>query len=435
MPALKPILIISYYWPPGSGPGVQRWLKFCKYLPEQGWQPIVLTVKNGSYPAYDNSLLNEVPNDVLVYRTNTIEPFEIYNLLRGKKGKSVEVGMGNIKDPKGGFAKLANYVRANFFIPDARMGWNSFAYAEAKKIIAKHKPEVIITTGPPHSTHLVGLKLKRDFQLPWIADFRDPWTEIFYNQFLNRTGKSILKDKKLEQQVLEKSNLLLAATPSIEKLYRNKASNIKVILNGYDSSDFSELTELLSPSFNISFFGNMLPNQNIDNVWLAINELKTEGKLPNHFNFRIIGNVADNIKESIFNNGIFELVTFLPFLPHKEAVKEMQKSNMLFLPIPIDKGNKLILTGKIFEYLATKRPILSVGPKDGDAAEVLTACDQLPMLDYKDLPGIKRIILDAIERQNTHMKLEVIGNEHYLTLSRRAQASLLSETIKYLQTN
>jgi hypothetical protein len=435
MPALKPILIISYYWPPGSGPGVQRWLKFCKYLPEHGWQPIVLTVKNGSYPAYDNSLLNEVPNEVLVYRTNTIEPFEIYNLLRGKKGKSVEVGMGNIKDPKGGFAKFANYVRANFFIPDARLGWNSFAYAEAKKIIAKHKPEVVITTGPPHSTHLVGLKLKRDFQLPWIADFRDPWTEIFYNQFLNRTDQSILKDKKLEQEVLEKSDLLLAATPSIEKLYGNKASNIKVILNGYDSSDYSELTELISPSFNISFFGNMLPNQNIDNVWLAINELKSAGKLPDHFIFRIIGNVADNIKESIFNTGISELVAFLPFLPHKEAVKEMQKSNMLFLPIPIDKGNKLILTGKIFEYLATKRPILSVGPKDGDAAEVLTACDQLPMLDYKDLPGIKRIILDAIERHNTYMKLEVIGNEHYLTLSRRAQASLLSKTIKSLQTN
>lgn len=409
---------------------MQRWLKFSKYLPEFGWQPIILTVKNGSFPSTDDTLLNDVDERVIVYRTKTIEPFEVYNLLRGKKGKSVEVGMGNIKDPKGMLAKAANYIRGNYFIPDARVGWNRYAVAKAKQIIKEHKPLAIITTGPPHSTHLIGLKLKEVFETPWIADFRDPWTEIFYNQFLNRTQSSKDKDLALESLVLKKSDLLIAATPTIKSIYKSRKENAHVVLNGYDQTDLPDSTpDKQNKIFTISFFGNMLPNQNLTTVWKALAELKKEKGNSDFIAFKIIGNSADNVKESISKYGLNDIVEFHPFVKHKEAVKGMFSSNMLYLPIPEDAGNKLILTGKIFEYLASQRPILSVGPANGDADLILKQANQQAMHDYNDLAGIKNTIETSLERFNRTKEYETVGNEFYKTLSRKEQTKKLSEIL------
>ncbi|NCG29740.1 MAG: hypothetical protein GWP27_04630 [Bacteroidetes bacterium] len=194
---MKKALILTYYWPPGSGPGVQRWLKFCKYLPEFGWDTKVITVNNGSYPSVDSSLENDIPEGLEIHKTKTIEPFAIYNALRGKKGKSVEVALASVKGKQSPFSKFANYVRSNYFIPDARVGWNTYSFPKAIELIKKDRPDVIITTGPPHSTHLVGQRLHKMFDIPWVADFRDPWTTIYYNQFLLRTDSSIRKDTAL----------------------------------------------------------------------------------------------------------------------------------------------------------------------------------------------------------------------------------------------
>jgi len=423
---LKPILIITYYWPPGSGPGVQRWLKFSKYLPEFGWQPIILTVKNGSYPSIDETLLKEVSDENIIYRTRAIEPFALYNMLRGKKGNSIEVGMGNIKDPKGVFAKISNYIRANYFIPDARIGWNYLATKKALEIIDKHKPLLIVTTGPPHSTHLIGVKIKEKHpDLNWVVDLRDPWTEIFYNKFLKRTKGAKIKDVALETLVLTKADFVIAATPSIQKIYSSRAQKMTTVLNGYDDKDFFPLEDLKKKDFTISFFGNMLPNQNLSGFWQAIKELQTLGSLPSYFKIRLVGNIAENIRANIKALDLDSLIEYKPFLNHLEAIIEMQKSNMLYLPIPIDEGNKLIITGKIFEYLATGRPILSIGPKDGDASEILKACNQLEMHDYDDVEAVKKEISEAIMYHRKTNELQNIGNSYHLELTRKSQTQKL----------
>lgn len=428
---MKKVLILSYYWPPGSGPGVQRWLKFCKFLPGFGWQPTVVTVKNGSYPSTDPSLENDIPNDLKVVKTKTMEPFTVYNALRGKKGKSVEVAMASVKGKQSTFAKFANYVRSNYFIPDARVGWNTFAYKAAKKEIEQNCPDIIITTGPPHSTHLVGLRLKEEFGIKWVVDFRDPWTTIYYNQFLLRTKSSSEKDLSYENEVLKKADLVLTASPGITEDLISRNKNTYTIPNGFDEDDFIKVSAKLSNKFRMSYVGNLKPVQNTVSVWKALRELCNENEKFKHaFEFEITGNIADEVLDGLKENDILDHVLIKKFVPHKDAISRMLSSHVLFLPIPIDEGNKRILTGKIFEYLATQRPILSVGPKDGNAAEILANCDQLPMCDYDDISQIKSQILDLFLLFQKDQFPEHFGNKHFKDYSRKGTTQTLSKTLE-----
>jgi len=203
MKSLKNVLIFSYYWPPAGGVGVQRWLKLTKYLPEFGWNPIIVTVKNGSYPYIDLSLLHEVPGNIEVHKTKTFEPFEWYNLLLGKRGKHVPTAVLDSSTNKNFLQKLAAFIRANFFIPDARKGWVNFAIDTGEKIFRTKHIDAIVTTGPPHSTHLIGLYFKKKYPIKWLADFRDPWTHLFTNTYLPQINLVKKLDKKLEKRVLQ----------------------------------------------------------------------------------------------------------------------------------------------------------------------------------------------------------------------------------------
>lgn len=423
----KKVLIITYYWPPGSGPGVQRWLKFCKYLPEFEWIPTVVTVKNGSYPSIDPSLENDIPQGMKVFKTKTLEPFAIYNFFRGKKGKSVEVAMASVKGKQSLFAKFSNYIRSNFFIPDARVGWNKYAYEAAAKIIESEKPDVIITTGPPQSTHLVGLKLQKKYKVKWIADFRDPWTTIYYNQFLLRTDSSHAKDLAYETKVLNSADAIITATPGITNDLKSRAKKAFTIPNGFDLEDFAKVDFNPSEKFKLAYVGNLKPVQNVAKVWEAISELKTENKeFALKFEFEITGNMAPEFEVSFEQFGINDLVKIKKFVPHKEAIARMLESHVLFLPIPIDKDNKSILTGKIFEYLATKRPLLAIGPTHGNAAEILSQCEKSSMIDYDDIISIKHRLLHLFETyQNNPTPIEE-GNNDYLNYSRKGTTKTLT---------
>jgi glycosyltransferase involved in cell wall biosynthesis len=423
---LKKVLILSYYWPPGSGPGVQRWLKFCKYLPEFGWQPTIITVANGSYPNLDETLLEDVPSDLEVIKTDTFEPFAIYNLLRGKSGKAVEVGMGNIKGKTGLLSSMAKYIRANLFIPDARLGWNRYSYPKAIKWIKDNNPHLIITTGPPHSTHLVGQRLKSDFNIPWIADFRDPWTTIYYNRFLNRTERSEQKDKTLEDSVLSSANAILTATPGLKAEFEARAKTIKFIPNGFDEEDFNRVDSAASKSFKLSYIGNFKAVQNIEGLWIAISRIAKDSELKEAFQFEITGNLDESIQSAFRSHGIEHLVSVKPFVPHKAAIIRMFEANMLLLPIPQDASNKTILTGKIFEYLASRRPILSIGPSDGNASEILQSCGKSKMIDYDDTDEMERQIRIAIADFQNHKQLTQDGNDQYLQYSRKGTAKQLA---------
>ena len=413
---MKKVLIITYYWPPASGPGVQRWLKFAKYLPQFGWQPIILTVKDGSFIMTDPTLNEDVPSNMPVFRVSSLEPFRIYNLLRGKKGKAVKIAMESVKSPTTFFQKFSNYVRANFFIPDARLGWRFKAIPAAKKIIKEHQIETIITTGPPHSTHLIGLHLhQKNKNLKWIADLRDPWTNVFYNNFLLRSEKTKKKDKQYEDSVVKTANGVLVVSKGMQEEFQDRNKKTFLFYNGYDEKDIPKVTSHLTTKFTLSYIGNMKPNQNTIALWETLAELKKEIKdFGKFFILSFTGNVAVQVSKKIQECGIEDIVEYHPFVKHAQAVQLMTESNLLFLPIPMTKNNQYIITGKIFEYLASTTPILAIGPVDGNAATILTECNREPMIDYQDTKTLKYFLQKHFYdwQKNNHISTKIQDETH-----------------------
>ena len=407
---------------------MQRFLKFAKYLPEFGWEPIIVTVANGSYPYYDESLLKEISPSLKVYRTKTFEPFEFYNLLKGKKGKAMPVVSVGSHQNKSFFQKISEYIRANFFVPDARMGWVSYAVKQAEEILKNEKIDAIITTGPPHSTHLIGLELKEKFGVKWIADFRDPWTEIFYNNILPRTESTKQKDKALETKVLETADLVTVISPGMKKEFENRAKKIAVVSNGYDEEDFlnSEFRIQNSELFTIRYVGNLMASQNVENLWRAISSLVTR-----HSSLRLefIGRVDDLVKQSIAENGLNDCVSYIDFVEHRKAIQLMQEASLLLFVIPDVKDNALILTGKLFEYLASKTEIISFGPLNGNAAEILNQTGRKSMIDFADEVEAKKQLESALNYfTQTKAAFKYSDNKEQV-FSRRNQTSILAEKL------
>ncbi len=427
----KKVLIITYYWPPGSGPGVQRWLKFVKFLPQFGWNPTVLTVKGGSYPATDTTLEADVPDSVEIHKTQALEPFRIFNLLKGKKGKDSPVGMGDMHKSKSWVSRLGLWIRANYFIPDARVGWNPYAYKKATELIRDHAFDAVITTGPPHSTHLIGQQLKEKFGVKWLADFRDPWTTIYYNKYLPRTASANAKDQQLETSVLKASDGVLTVSPGLEAELADRAKRVKVLFNGFDDDDFSEEPEK-TKFFSLSYIGNFKDNQDVTELWNAIIELKEENtSFAKDFRLELTGNVAPRV-DALLQDKLGESYEKFDFVQHKEAVKRMKGSGSLLFIIPQSTNNSLILTGKIFEYLATGTPMLSIGPVNGNAAAIVANCSQEPMLHYGDRDGIKKVLL----RQYNDFKSDKVTTRSKAveTYGRRGQTEVLASFLNEITT-
>ncbi|MCK5028600.1 MAG: glycosyltransferase [Bacteroidales bacterium] len=390
--AKRKVLILTYYWPPASGPGVQRFLKISKYISDFGWQPVILTVENTSSSSVDQSLEYEV-DSLQVIKTKTFEPFEIYNRLSGKKGKQVGTGLIGFENNKGFFKKLTLFIRANFFIPDARKGWSRFALKEASKIIEENKIEAIITTGPPHSVHLIGLKLKKKYGLSLIADFRDPWTNIFYNKFFPRTKRTKIKDRKLEDSVLMNSDLVTVVSKGLMEEFKDRAKKIEVVYNGFDPEDIPETIPEKTEIFTLSYVGNFKPNQNIKAFWEAISELKNELlEFSTNFVINLTGNLNSGLFEFIEKFDLKDIVKTNTYVSHSDAVKLMVNSGLLLFIIPDTDSNNLIITGKLFEYIASGSPVLSIGPVDGNASEILRDSGRDEMVGYTEKNKIKEQI-------------------------------------------
>jgi glycosyltransferase involved in cell wall biosynthesis len=426
----KKVLIFTYYFPPAGGVAVQRFLKFSKYLPQFGWEPIIVTVKNGSYPYYDESLLNELSPDLKVYRTDTFEPFELYNLLKGKKGKAMPVVSVGAQQKRSLFQRLSEYVRANFFIPDARKGWVPYAIKQAEEIFKTELIDAVITTGPPHSTHLIGLHLKKKYGIKWVADFRDPWTGIFYNNILPRTDSTKQKDRALETQVLQTADLVTVISPGMKKEFESRANAIEVVMNGYDEHDFEQpIEQAASPVFTIRYVGNLMASQNATGFWNALKRLKQEGY---NFKLEFIGRVDDPIKESIAQNNLSDISQYIDFVKHQQAIKLMQKADMLLFAIPDVKDNALILTGKLFEYLASKTNIISYGPVHGNAAEILQSTGRKNMIDFTDSNESYNQLKYALDYYAQYKDGYKYNNGAEKVYSRKNQAGLLSSLLNKL---
>jgi glycosyltransferase involved in cell wall biosynthesis len=428
---MKSVLILTYYWPPAGGPGVQRWLKFVKYLEEFGWKAHILTVEGGTYSAIDQELEKEVPENIEVYKTKSRDPFRFYNMLKGKKDGSVSVALINIDQKRSIVDRLAMYIRSNCFIPDARKGWKPYAYRKAKAILSEKNIDLLITTGPPHSTHLSGLKLKKNTGIAWLADLRDPWTTVYYNDMLPRTSRTRRIDKKYEDAVLKHADMITVVSPGMKEEFNDRNEHVEVVMNGFDVDDMGirevENTGMREDGkFALTYTGNFKPNQHIPAIWDGIIELLEEDQnFADNFRLRFVGNVdasAPNYFKEKAYEGNVELVSYVP---HAEVTRIMSNSAILLFVVPQSRNNKLIITGKLFEYLASGTPVVSVGPVDGDAAAILHDTGREGMLDYQDKDGFKHILLNMYSqwKERKLNKLDISMLDKY---SRRSSAKRIT---------
>ena len=431
----KKVLILTYYWPPASGPGVQRWLKFVRYLPQFGWDPIIVTPAKGSYPFEDHSLMDEIPEIVREIRTKTIEPFRLYNLLTGKKGKSIPVAMGDIRETTSPIKKLSAYIRANWFIPDARKGWVPFATKAARSVLHNEEIGAVITTGPPHSTHLAGARLREDFNIPWIADFRDPWTTIYYNKYLPRTKRTEQKDRHLETMVLQKADAVTTVSPGLKAELSDRAHRVEVIYNGFDPDDIADKPSEPTQHFTLAYVGNFKDNQNVPTLWEAIRILnESEPGFKELFRLQLTGSVGRSVRSAIAEAGLDGQTGYSDFVPHHVATRLMGEASLLLFIIPQSEQNNLILTGKIFEYLASKTPMLSIGPANGNAAGILKQCDRADMIGYDDAETMRNTLAEHFRQWKEHGKVnQVVQSDVHMAFSRQAQTKQLVELLNDLK--
>jgi glycosyltransferase involved in cell wall biosynthesis len=400
--SVKQVLIITYYWPPSGGAGVQRWLKFVKYLPELGIKPFVLTVnpKYASYPVTDETLAEEIPPETEIFKTRSREPLNLYKKVAGEK-EIPYAGFANQGKPNL-INKISRAIRGNLFIPDARVGWNSFAYKKALEIIDKYEIDTLITTSPPHSTQLIGLKLKKKLGIKWISDLRDPWTDIYYYNQLYHTRFAKQLDKKYEKEVLRYSDKIVVVSNSIKEMMENKicdieAGKINVIPNGFDETDFT--VDRISPrdQFIVTHIGTLTNNQDPNNFFLAFKHL-IENNPSVTFKLKFVGKISALHQTTIKNLGFEKLTDFQSHVNHKESVRITMSSSILLLAIAKTKENRGILSGKLFEYIAAGRPILGIGPPDGDAAAIIKECNAGNMFDYDDLAGMTNYLQSLINQ-------------------------------------
>ncbi|TXC81537.1 glycosyltransferase family 4 protein [Luteibaculum oceani] len=431
----KKVLIFTYYWPPGSGPGVQRWLKFTKFLPENNILPTVITVRDGSYPNTDENLVKDIHPDVRVIKTDSWDPFELYNRLQGKKGKSISVGLTGIKDSKSVFQRLAMFIRANFFIPDARKGWNNYAIKAGRALLKNQSFDAIITTGPPHSTHLIGLKLAKEFGVKWIVDFRDPWTKIYYNKMFPRSKRTEKKDARLEQTVLEKADRVITISPGLGEDLSYTGKKVDIVYNGFDPSDMdlsARDSGTNTGKFVLAYTGNFKPNQNCPELWVVLEKIcKENSQFKKDLQIALTGNVHPQVLEDIKARGLGNNLELEGFVSHNEATTRMRAATALLFIIPRTDSNRYILTGKIFEYLASGTPIVAIGPPRGDAAKIISEAERGTMFDYSDTEAIEQLILDLYNHHRDG-SLEKENTDAVFGFSRSEQTKKLVEVINTL---
>lgn len=420
------ILIITYYWPPSGGAGVQRWLKFTKYLPSSGWLPVVLTVKPefAAYPFKDTSLYGEIPLDAEIYRTKAINYFSLYN-----KDQS--------KIPHSGFASgsdksrrniISRFIRGNFFIPDPRKGWNRYAFRKASELIKIENISLIITTSPPHSTQLIGLKLKRKFpHIKWVADLRDPWTDIYYYDMFKPSLLAKWADREMEKNVLTKADTIITVGQTLAAILGSKGEKISqkihILPNGYDEEDFEGILPITPDKFTITYVGSLSPAYPVNGLIEAVKGLRVNDK---PVSLKFVGTVPEPIQELFPVDEEGNRPDFIQYCEHPEAIRYMMESTMLLLIIPDHPSNKSILTGKIFEYLATGKPVLLLGPADGDAAQLMVKSGYQGIFDYNDVQGIRSFIRKVAEGR------QVTRSGHHLEYSRRALAVKLGDLLNSL---
>ena len=359
---------------------MQRWVKFAKYLPGEDWQPVIYTPENPELTSVDKTLADDIPPEAEILKTRITEPYKIYRSLTGKSGEK----QGEVNPISGGkkslFQKLSLFIRGNFFIPDPRCFWVRPSVKYLLRYLKDHPVDIIVSTGPPHSMHLIAMKVAQATKLPWIADFRDPWTRMFYFKHLHLTSWARRRHIALEKQVLDSASAIVTVTKPLQQEFQSMTSTpVHCITNGYDESDFRQIIEP-DGFFNITHTGLFAADGNPETLW------------------KVLEDKCRTITESVMEHGLAENLRNLGYQTHQVATREQMGASVLLLPQRKEPEYKAVLTGKIFEYLASGHPILAIGMTDCAMADVIRETHSGVMLDWDDYGGIRKFLDDCWEK-------------------------------------
>jgi len=399
---MKKVLIITYYWPPSGGAGVQRWLKFVKYLRQFEWEPVIFTPENPEFPSIDESLMEDIPEGVEVITNKIWEPYQFYKRFTGKKkGERVQAGFLSEQKSKNQFLeKVAIWLRGNLFIPDARKFWIKPSTKLLMRYLKEHPVDLVVSTGPPHSAHLIALNLKKKLKTPWLADFRDPWTNIDFYRDLLLSRWADAKHHRMEKEVLTKADAVTVISKGMQADFSSIVSReYDIIPNGYDEADVLRAdagNKTSGDGFVLSHVGSLNKDRNPNNLWQALKELSEEDKsFRDNLRIRNVGKLDFTAVEAINKWGLDKYLEKVSYLTHQEVIAQQQSASLLLLLVNRTPNAKLIVTGKIFEYLVSGRPILCVGPVDGDAASIIneTACGKV--VGFDEVKELKTYLKEA----------------------------------------
>lgn len=391
---MKKVLIITYYWPPAGGAGVQRALKFVKYLPQFGWEPVVLTVANPDSPVEDTSLLIDIPEIAKIYKTKSLEPFELYKKFIGKKsGSKIPSDILLSKKNNSLKEKIATWIRLNIFIPDAKIGWKRYAVKTGLEIIKNKNIDLIFTTSPPQTVSLIGQTLSKLTKVKWVADFRDPWMEIVYYQNVKRSWLTTKMDSSLEKKVFSNANGVITISDDMIRLFRDKAprQQFHLIPNGFDETDFVDSVKTKNDNFTIAYTGAISKDRVPYVLFSAMDKLINVDGIKN-ISLNFAGRYCPEFNDEIANYNLENIADLKGFVPHKESTQILQNADVLLLVVDNVPNNKGFLTGKLFEYMGTKKPIFAIGPVNGDAHTFIKESHSGAMIDYSDEAGAYNLL-------------------------------------------
>ena len=439
---MKRVLVITYYWPPTGGSGVQRWVKFAKYLPSEGWQPVIYTPENPEQLAIDESLVKEVPAEAEIIKTRITEPYEIYKKVLRRSGHSreaIEVNPVNAQS-KSPLQKAAMWIRGNLFRPDPRCLWIRPSVRFLKKYLQEHPVDLIVSTGPPQSMHMIGMKLAHETGLPWIADFRDPWTRIFYFKHLSMTRSTEKWHKRMEKRVLDNADAVVAVSPLVQQDFQAITQTpVELITNGFDECDFNtdEYDQVAGSGqdmpFIITHTGLFAADGNPTVLWEVLaDKCRKDKDFEKALRINLIGKTDRQINEALEKAGLGGKVNDMGYQPHHKAVQEQRKASLLILPLRKEPEYKAVLPGKLFEYLASWRPVLGIGQPDGAMSMILNMTKTGVVFDWDDKASLECFVDLCWKR---HLKGELTVEDADLRQFTRIEltrkmAELFDRTVK-----
>ncbi len=400
---MKKVLIISYYWPPCGGIGVLRCLKIAKYIRQFGWEPIIFTAEGADYPSIDHTNEKDIHPDTVILRQKIWEPYNIYRFISGKKKDANVNNVFYTKEEKAGLAhSLSVWIRSNFFIPDARCFWIKPSVKYLIDYLKDNPVDAIFSDGPPHSNTRIATLVKQKTGIPWHADFQDPWTQIDYFSLLKLTKSGLKKHQRLEQEAFAAADKITIVSPTWKKELEDiGAKNVSVIPWGYDPEDYTHLIHNHSDRFIISHLGILGYDRNPELLFKVVSELIEED---NEFKKKVLlkfpGQIDYSVKECITKYGLEEYVELPGNLNRQDALQQMKDSNILLLLLNKQANAKGRIPGKLFEYLAVKRPILCLGDPEGDSAVIIKKTKAGSSCNYSNTAVIKKSILSEFDRFN-----------------------------------